>query len=85
MMPGAISGGRPLFKPVNATDEQCKTLMVRDGVVREGPNEGTSYMMSAWFPTPDELKALNDGGPVYLIIYGGGHPPVWVLAVENPL
>lgn len=34
--------------------------------------------ISAWFPTPEELKALNDGAPVYLFIYGAGHPPVYL-------
>lgn len=34
--------------------------------------------ISAWTPTPDELKALNSGAPVYLFIYGNSHPPVYV-------
>lgn len=34
--------------------------------------------ISAWLPTPDELRALNAGAPVYLFIYGNGHPPVYV-------
>ena len=34
--------------------------------------------VSAWFPTPAELAALNQGAPVYLFIYGNAHPPVMV-------
>jgi len=34
--------------------------------------------ISAWLPTPDELAALNAGAPVYLFIWGEGHPPVYV-------
>lgn len=34
--------------------------------------------ISAWLPTPEELAALNRGAPVYLFIYGNGHPPVYV-------
>ena len=34
--------------------------------------------VSAWLPTPDELAALNAGAPVYLFIWGEGHPPVYV-------
>ena len=34
--------------------------------------------ISAWLPTPDELVRLNAGEPVYLSVWGNGHPPVYV-------
>ena len=37
---------------------------------------GETILSSAWFPTPDELALLNAGRPVYLHIFGRGHPPV---------
>lgn len=33
-------------------------------------------MVSAWLPTPAELALLNAGQPVYLWVWGEGHPPV---------
>ncbi len=30
--------------------------------------------ISEWKPTPAELKLLNDGGSVYMIVYGDDHP-----------
>ena len=40
-------------------------------------NTGDGFV-SAWFPTPEELAALNMGAPVYLHILGKVHPPVYV-------
>lgn len=40
-------------------------------------NTGEAFV-SAWFPTPDELTALNAGAPVHLHIFGSVHPPVYV-------
>lgn len=37
---------------------------------------GTPVMVTAWFPTPDELAALNAGAPVHLNVVGTMHPPV---------
>jgi hypothetical protein len=36
---------------------------------------------SFWKPTPEEIEALKAGGHIRLVVYGGGHPPVWIDAV----
>lgn len=46
---------------------ECQTLEIHD---RGG------FMISAWMPSPDELKLLNDGKPVFLHIHGDIHPVV---------
>ena len=35
-------------------------------------------MVSAWLPSPDELRLIAAGAPIYLYVYGTAHPPVWV-------
>lgn len=45
--------------------------------------EGTSAMVTAWQPTPDELARLNAGASVHLRVLGTVHPPVMV-EVGNP-
>ena len=35
-------------------------------------------MTSAWTPSPEELRRLNAGASVYLIILGCSHPPVQI-------
>ncbi|RZN30466.1 hypothetical protein [Bradyrhizobium sp. Leo121] len=54
-------------------DGPCLHLAVRASA------DGTRWE-SAWEPTPDELKALNEGSPVILRVVGG-QPPV-MLYVE---
>jgi hypothetical protein len=54
-------------------------LPVRDEEVNStvtGP--GTPAMVTAWFPTPKELAALNAGAPVHVRIVGTVHPPIMV-------
>lgn len=75
MIIGRIEGWTHAFgKPEGMTDEQCATLHVR----AQRQEDESVTLTSAWFPTPAELAALNAGEPVYLSVFGGGHPPVFV-------
>lgn len=52
-------------------------LSIRDelqNTTTDGPE--TPTMVSAWFPTPDELSRLVEGAPLYLHVVGRAHPPV---------
>jgi hypothetical protein len=47
-------------------------LPIRDVKINcavNGPE--TSAMITAWFPSPEELAVLNAGAPIYLTILGG--------------
>lgn len=60
-------------------------LPIRDDVMNDsvtGP--GTPVMVTAWFPTLDELVAINAGAPVHLMIVGSAHPPVMMSVGEIP-
>lgn len=39
---------------------------------------GTPGMVSAWEPTPAELKRIARGAPILLKILGADHPPVMI-------
>lgn len=41
-------------------------------------------MVTAWEPTPDEIKRIVAGAPVYLSVLGNGHPPVMLDVGEAP-
>lgn len=56
----------------------CQDLHVRTQVIN-----GCHTASSAWFPTPEELAALNAGQPVIFTHWGNGHPVV-SLTVEPP-
>lgn len=51
------------------TDGICHTLEILDA---------DGFMQSAWIPTKDELKRLNDGYPIILGIQGSRHPVVFL-------
>lgn len=60
-------------------------LPLRDEFINDtvtGPN--TPCMVTAWFPTPDELAALNAGAPIHLRVVGTAHPPVMLGVGELP-
>lgn len=61
-----------------------KGLPVRDEFVVNGDGSKTPYMVTAWFPTPKELEALNAGAPVHVRIIGTGHPPIRVDVGDIP-
>lgn len=46
--------------------------------------EGTPAMQTAWFPTPDELAAINAGAPIHLTVLGTAHPPVMLSTGKVP-
>lgn len=60
-------------------------LPIRDEVVNcdvNGPN--TPAMVTAWFPTPAELEALNAGAPIHVRILGAVPPPMFVTTGDVP-
>jgi len=61
-------------------------LPIRDIVINDtvtGPE--TPAMETAWFPSPDELAAINAGAPIILRVCGNGHPPVMLYTGEVPV
>lgn len=61
------------------------SLPVRDEFINCAVNgEQTPAMVTAWFPMPNELAALNAGAPVHVLIIGTIHPPIAVEVGETP-
>lgn len=70
MLIGTIRGSNFCYKaPENVPG--CQDLHVQ---VQE--LDGIRVMSSAWYPTPEELKLLSEGQPIFLHIYGNSHPVV---------
>lgn len=76
MLIGCIAGAtRTLGKPENWDDERdgkCAGLPILDAQMPDGQ----AVMISAWQPTPEDLKVLQQGGSVYLWVFGRSHPVV---------
>ena len=60
-------------------------LPVRDETINSSvTGQDTPCMVTAWFPSPDELAALNAGAPIHLSIVGTAHPPVMLSVGDIP-
>lgn len=60
-------------------------LPLRDEVVKDTATGQDMHMMvTAWFPTPDELTALMAGAPVHMRIAGQVHPPCLLTVGDIP-
>lgn len=47
-----------------------------------GPD--TPKMLTAWFPSPEELEALLNGAPIIVSIIGRDHPPIMLSVGDLP-
>ena len=82
MFPGTIRGHNFTYNAPAGVDN-CQDLRVRVDHYRINANTPVRVINSAWFPTPEELAALNAGEPVVLSIYGSDHPVV-SMSVQTP-
>lgn len=82
MEPVKFDGANKIYKAPEGWDEE------KDGVcgelyVFEGSDKfGHTVIVSAWKPTQEELKKLNEGEPLYLQILMPVQPPVSIF-VDN--
>lgn len=59
-------------------------LPLRDEDTTLSSGNTVPSMVSAWFPTPEELAKLNAGAPVTVKLLGSAHPPIMVGVGEPP-
>ena len=62
MQPVEFEGCRMVGKPQDMTDEQCMAIPAYEGV----DDEGFHFFLTAWKPSYEDLKALNEGEPIYI-------------------
>lgn len=66
-------------RPASMTEAECEPLRVHAGL----DYDGIPFSVSRWNPTPEERATIAAGAPVWLWVFGRGHPPVMVSA-EDP-
>lgn len=60
-------------------DQGYLGLPIRDAVIHDSVNgPETPCMVSAWYPSPEQLVSLIKGSPILLTVLGTVHPPVSV-------
>lgn len=80
MKPVVHASNNDILKaPPGVKPEDCQPLPITRIVFHPS---GRAGVMSYWQPSPEELKLLNEGRPVYLSSWGNTHPPV-ILGVDG--
>jgi hypothetical protein len=64
MIPGVIEGWNTVLLGDGANVRDLKALRTEEGC-----------FVTAWYPTPEEMRSLNQGSPVYFFVFGNSHPP----------
>jgi len=71
-------------KPEGWTDEQCSDLAVWEGEAPIDDQGTTSHtIISCWQPNKEDIKAINEGKPIFMLISGHSQPPI-AIQTENP-
>lgn len=77
MRPGAIRDANFTFKAPPGMDNCC------DLHVRQYNDGELCINTSAWYPDAEELQRIVNGQPIFLHIYGNGHPVVAMTVPED--
>lgn len=71
--------------PLDLEESQCKTIFGYHGILHGGSCDGSNVVVTAWKPTVEELKKLNDGCPIYLCCIGGLPPHYLCTSFEEAI
>lgn len=77
MTPGVIRNSNFVYTAPAGMDN-CSDLHVH---VQQ--DENVRIITSAWIPTPHEVELIKAGQPIWLHIYGNGHPVVAMTVPED--
>lgn len=69
-----------LVKPDDMTDEQCGPLTALFG---EDLETARPCFITAWQPSNDDLKAINEGKPIYLKTIGKSFAPALLFTLTD--
>lgn len=60
--------------PPDVTETQVATVRAYHGAVFRGSLQGAHIVIVAWKPTPEELRDITEGKPIFLSCIGGLPP-----------
>jgi hypothetical protein len=79
MQPTEFPGSVQIAKPVNMTDEECMSVWAACGV----DESGYPYFVTAWKPNYEDLKAIQEGRPIYVKTIGVQLPPMALFTFDE--
>lgn len=69
-------------RPENMSDGECGSLPVHVTPMDLGAGRIYTSITSCWEPTPEERKAIAEGGKIWLTVLGPAQPPVMVRGID---
>ena len=68
-----------LVKPEDMTEEQCYSMPATSGTT----SDGYPYILVAFKPSPEDIKAMLDGGSVFMRVLGQQFAPVSLFTIDT--
>lgn len=68
-----------LTKPEDMTDEQCLPLRAQRGI----DQAGMPFFAVAFQPNQDDVKAIQEGRPIFVKVLGNSFPPIAVFTTDE--
>ena len=69
--------------PSDMDESQVMTIPGFAGQVTGGSCDGMPVVVVAWRPTPEELRDIVDGKPIFLSVFGGLPPHYMATSFEQ--
>lgn len=60
--------------PPGLTEEQVQSVPAFVGAILAGPMDGSDAVVVAWQPDAEEIQAIVDGSPIFMMSIGGLPP-----------
>lgn len=83
MLPGRIEGANAKLSQPSGWDTTTRGPVAALHVRKANTNAGP-VIMSAWFPSIDEINAIQAGAPVIITIVGSSQPVMGVGVGKTP-
>jgi len=68
-----------LVKPENMTDEECYGMRAQKGV----DGNGFPFFMVAYKPNAEDMKALQEGRPLFVKVIGNSFAPISLFTFDE--
>jgi hypothetical protein len=79
MQPIEFPGSTQIGKPQDMTDEQCFSVWATAGI----DADGFAYYMTCWKPSYEDIKAIQEGRPIYVKVLAKTLPPMALFTLNE--
>jgi hypothetical protein len=71
--------------PSDLKESQCMTIPAFQGIVQGGSVDGCLLVVVAWKPSPEEVRQIAAGAPIFISMIGGLAPHFLTTHFQNAI